>query len=203
MVAAMAGGTISAATGGKFANGAVTAAFSYAMASGANRDTQTSASSGERVIGSGLESGEGPSLGQRLMRGALDIVGKVWALPNTIVGTVVGLAGVPFGATISFGNNGIQFEHYPWGEGAITLGNAIIYARGTSPSDMERGLYGDPRLLNIGRHERGHTYQYQAFGPFFLPAYLMSGGISASNPFERAANQYAGGGSWWPWRRRP
>jgi hypothetical protein len=36
-------------------------------------------------------------------------------------------------------------------------------------------------------------------GPFFLPAYLVLGGISARNPFERAADRYALTGSgWWP-----
>jgi len=198
MAAAVVGGTIAEVTGGKFANGAMTAAFAQAFASSAQRQAMHGSQDAEQ-LGTGAE----PSFGGRFMRGALDVAGKIWALPNTIIGTVVGLAGVPFGATISFGNNAIQFENYPWGDGAITLGNSVIYARGTSPSDSLTGLYGDPRKLNIGMHERGHTLQYQALGPVFLPAYLLSGGISASNSFEQAANNYAAGGSWWPWRRRP
>src|SRR3546814_8544627 len=37
-------------------------------------------------------------------------------------------------------------------------------------------------------------------GPLFLPLYLLCGGISARNRFERAADRYAGfGRGWWPW----
>lgn len=104
------------------------------------------------------------------------------------------MLGIPFGATISFQNNAIQFENFPIGNGALTLGNSIIYGGGIKPTDSGF-LYGDSRILNVGLHEAGHTYQYQVLGPFFLPAYFISGGISANNVFERAANNYAGGGS--------
>jgi hypothetical protein len=133
----------------------------------------------------------------KLIENLADTAGKLWTLPNTALGVGVGLPGVPFGARITFGNNAIQFENYPWGTGALTLGNAIIYGGGTSPSDVGQ-LYGDPRVLNVGLHEMGHTYQYQALGPLFLPIYFFTGGISSRNPFERAANDFAGGGSWWP-----
>ncbi|MBS1970188.1 MAG: hypothetical protein JSU04_07755 [Bdellovibrionales bacterium] len=55
--------------------------------------------------------------------------------------------------------------------------------------------------VNLGRHESGHTYQYQAPGPFFLPAYLLSGGaFTSKNPFETAADNYGKTGKgWWPW----
>lgn len=139
----------------------------------------------------------------------LDLAGKVWALPNTVIGLAVG--GVSYGAgwagyglglldvapSITIGNNAIQFENIPFGNGALTLGNTIIYGGGTAPNQTGN-LYGDSRYLNVGRHEMGHTYQYQAYGPFFLPAYFIRGGISATNPFEQGANNYAAGGS-----RRP
>jgi hypothetical protein len=36
-------------------------------------------------------------------------------------------------------------------------------------------------------------------GPLFLPLYLLCGGVSARNPFERAADRYAQcGHGWWP-----
>jgi RHS repeat-associated protein len=183
----VAGGTAAELGGGKFANGAVTGAFSYGLG-GVMRDMQNGASFGDAM---------------------LDLAGKVWALPNTVVGLAVG--GVSYGAglggyglglldvapSISIGNNAIQFENILFGNGALTLGNTITYGGGTAPSQMGN-LYGDPRYLNVGRHEMGHTYQYQAYGPFFLPAYFLSGGISATNPFEQGANDYAAGGSWWP-----
>lgn len=189
---ALVGGTASRLGGGKFANGAATSAFQYTVnvsISGAGQSAGSSAGSGNQQ----------PSFGRRLIMGTLDVIGKIWALPNTVVGLVIGLAGVPFGAKITFGNNGIQFENYPWGDSnaALTLGNVIIYGKNTSPADFG-SLYGSTQFLNVGRHEKGHTLQYQFFGPLFLPTYLLSGGISASNPFEQGANNYAGGGSWWP-----
>ena len=112
----------------------------------------------------------------------------------------MGLVGVPFGATPSFGNNAIQFLNYPLGRGALTLGNSIIYAKGTNPETMDH-LYGYPRPIEVGAHEEAHTYQTQVLGPLFIPTYFASGGISGQNPFERAANIYSDYGtsrSWWP-----
>ena len=57
--------------------------------------------------------------------------------------------------------------------------------------------------VTFGPHEEGHTYQAQALGPFYAPAYLLGGGFSGleGNVFEKAAQRYGGGrGSWWPWR---
>jgi len=56
----------------------------------------------------------------------------------------------------------------------------------------------DPYPSGERLHEEAHTYQYQVLGPMFLPAYALAGGISASNPFELAANRYALGGSFFP-----
>jgi len=144
-------------------------------------------------------SGKG-SIVRRAVLEIVDLAGKLWTLPNTVVGIVIGLAGVLHGARISFGNNAIQFEHFPLGIGALTLGNAILYGRSTAPCDI-KPLYGSTQPLSLAAHERAHTYQYQAFGPFFIPVYLACGGIRARNPFEQAANAYAAGGHWWPWRR--
>jgi len=131
----------------------------------------------------------------------LDVLGKCWAAPYTAVGLLLGMAALPFGARVSFGDNAIRFECCPAGRGALVLGNVALYARGTSPAHRVRGIYGDPRLLNVGRHEAAHTRQYQVLGPLFLPVYFLCGGIAARNPFERAANDYAAGGHWWPTRR--
>jgi hypothetical protein len=132
---------------------------------------------------------------------SLDIVGKLWTLPNSMVGMLIGTAALPFGARITLGDNAIRFERLPFGCGALALGNVVLYANGALPTDCRRGMYGDDRLLNLGRHEAAHTFQYQVLGPLFVPVYLLCGGISARNPFERAANDYAAGGSWWPARR--
>jgi hypothetical protein len=132
----------------------------------------------------------------------LDVLGKLWTLPYTLLGVAIGLPAIGLGSKIGFGNNAIRFERFPFGCGALTLGNCVIYARGTTSTDTVVGMYGDPRCLCVGRHEQAHTYQYQLLGPLFLPVYFLAGGISARNPLERAANEYAAGGSWWSrdWR---
>lgn len=132
---------------------------------------------------------------------ALDLLGKLWTLPNTVIGLIAGLPMLWFGARISLGDNAVRFENIPLGHGALTLGNVVLYSRHCAPTDEATGMYGDSRCLRVGRHEQAHTLQYQLLGPLFLPAYLCCGGISARNPFERAANDYAAGGPWWPWLR--
>ncbi len=197
---AVVGGTASRLSGGKFANGAVTAAMSYAFSASFSDARPTSDTDTDNIFSSSFEGRPERSIGSRIFHGALDVVGKVWALPNTIVGTVVGLAGVPFGAKPRFTNNAIWFENYPWGEGAITLGNVVLSTHGWGPGNT-RIAYGV--LQNIGLHEQAHTLQYQALGPFFGPAYLVSGGAFSTNSlFERSATRYATTGKgWWPWSR--
>jgi hypothetical protein len=188
VAAAIVGGTASEIAGGKFANAALSSAFGQAFSDGF-----AAASNPNRQDLPG-------NWAARQGKGLLDLAGKFWALPDTAIGLVIGAVGVPFGARISLGINAIQFENYPWGNGALTLGNAIIYGGGESPDDTRTGLYNDPRLLNVGLHETGHSFQAEALGIFFLPAYFMSGGINFNTPniFEQAANNYADGGGWWP-----
>ncbi|MFA5688234.1 MAG: DUF6531 domain-containing protein [Kiritimatiellales bacterium] len=133
---------------------------------------------------------------------SLDIVGKTWTSPNTAIGLLWGGIGYAVGLlpgvnmpTISFENNAIQFKNHPLMFGAITFGNSISYASDFGP-DSFSAAYG--RWTQTGLHEMGHTYQYQLLGPLFLPIYLFSGGVSAGNPFEQAADDFALGGSWMP-----
>jgi hypothetical protein len=128
----------------------------------------------------------------------LGLLGKIWTLPNTAVGLAIGLLGVPFGARPGFGNNAIEFRNFPVGStGALTLGNVTLY-RNTSPdsADFWYGIFQD-----TGRHERAHTHQAEALGPFYLPAYLLSGRpASLQNRFERAASNFSTNrGGWWPY----
>jgi hypothetical protein len=59
----------------------------------------------------------------------------------------------------------------------------------------------EPQIV-LADHERAHVYQYMALGVLFLPLYALGGGVSARNPFERAADRYARTGrGWWPWTR--
>jgi hypothetical protein len=53
--------------------------------------------------------------------------------------------------------------------------------------------------VHLGRHELAHVRQALVLGPLFPFVYLISGGVSARNRFERAADRYARSGrGWWP-----
>ena len=136
------------------------------------------------------------------------MVGKIWNLPNTVLGLVAGGAGYVVGKVghalgwyshnpqIQFGHNGIQFLNNPFmlEEAALALGNAISYSKEKPP--WEFGTYEDP-TVNYGLHEEAHTYQSQVLGPAFIPTYLLN-----SRAFEQAAQNYGRpgqGGHWWPW----
>ena len=127
----------------------------------------------------------------------------IWNLSNTIIGFAIGVASIPFGGQLHLGYNSIYFTNVPFGKtGALTLGNVQLY-NGFSPKD-DTARYNDrtgPLIVKFGPHEKGHTFQSQVLNPFFLPVYLLTGGISAGNPFETAADDFATGtGSWWPWK---
>ncbi len=104
----------------------------------------------------------------------MDILGKMWALPNTLLGAILGLLGHLFAwvgyrlnlyhhqPVISFGNNAIQFHNNPiMLFGALTLGNTICY--GCRCSDHTHG-----------EHERQHTIQAQWLGPLYLPLHIFA-----------------------------
>ncbi len=139
----------------------------------------------------------------------VDVVGKIWNLPNTALGLVVGGAGYAVGKighalglysgnpSIQFGHNGIEFLDNPFilKDAALTLGNAISYNKDKPPDKF--GAYGDPSV-NYGLHEEAHTYQSQVLGPTFIPTYLLN-----SRLLEQAAQNYGrvnNRGHWWPWR---
>lgn len=132
-----------------------------------------------------------PSLLVQRLRRMVRFVGYVWAAPNTLLGLLVAplallpdgraqvidgvleLGGRPFARLLNLGVIPI---------GALTLGHVVLGR--------------DQRVLEATRvHERVHVRQYEVFGPFFLPCYLLcSLGCWArrkdayrDNPFERAA----------------
>jgi hypothetical protein len=134
-------------------------------------------------------------------------LGLVWAAPNSLLGLIAGTLAIPFGARPKLrpGELALVFHGYPIGPGgALTLGNVML----TKYPDLDilcttyahRAKWCVHRKTRIGDHERAHVLQYMAFGPLFLPLYLLCGGVSVRNRFERAADRYALTGSgWWPW----
>jgi hypothetical protein len=132
------------------------------------------------------------------------ILGAVWASPMTLTGLLVGVTALPFGARMKVSDAALVFHRMPFGPGgALTLGNVILH---TGHSLDETAITyacrekGGSDCVRLGDHERAHVYQYLVLGPLFLPLYFLSGGISARNRFEQAADRYAQtGAGWWPW----
>lgn len=138
----------------------------------------------------------------------LVVLGHVWTAPNTLLGLVAGLLGMPFGAWPYRCDGALAFRHMPRFFGALTLGGVVLHA-GQSLDIMVPTYTARLRQVartgrvRLGDHERAHVLQYLVLGPLFLPVYFLCGGVSARNPFERAADHFAlTGRGWWPWRRR-
>ncbi len=144
-----------------------------------------------------------------IVRALAFALGALWTAPNTLIGLVVGALAMPFGARpkLRRGDLALVFHGFPLGPGGVmTLGNVML----STHSDLDRlcstyahraGWCVQP-MTRIGDHERAHVLQYMVFGPLFLPLYLLSGGVSVRNRFERAADRYAlTGRGWWPWQR--
>jgi hypothetical protein len=161
IISSVVSGSISEATGGKFRNGAVSTAFSMTM----NRSNFNKTPKNQSLI---------RSLGL-----AVDILGKMWNLPNTLIGLAYGGIGHIYGLmigsnpSISLDNNAIQFENNPLMMSAMTLGNVIIYA--TDPKNYQPSSPGYSGLYSLGLAEMQHTYQGQILGLLYFPAHIISG----------------------------
>ncbi len=90
----------------------------------------------------------------------------LWAAPNSLLGLLfvpLALAGGQVRrcrGTLEASGGGLKWLLRPFAE-AITLGHVIL-AR-------------NPRSLDRWRaHERRHVRQYEAWGPLFIPVYLLS-----------------------------
>jgi hypothetical protein len=99
-------------------------------------------------------------------------IAYAWASPNSLVGLVIGGALLLLGARVRrvagvvevagglvgtlFGSRKLAL---PWR--AMTLGHVIL------------GIDG-PALERSRAHEHVHVRQYEQWGPFFLPAYVVS-----------------------------
>lgn len=143
----------------------------------------------------------------RIARHIAIALGMIWTSPNTVLGMLIGCLGVLFGADVQWRRRELAwvFRRLPWGPGgALTLGNVILHTGNELDSPCHTyahraGLAIEP-AVSLADHERAHVYQYLVLGPLFLPFYLLCGGVSVRNRFERAADRYARTGrGWWPW----
>ncbi|TRX53457.1 hypothetical protein FNN08_14380 [Thalassomonas sp. M1454] len=137
---------------------------------------------------------------QGFIRGVADFIGKIWNLPNTIIGLAWGFTGHIvteigqfFGLTnleseIGFGNNAIEFTSNLFGgSGAIALGNTITWG-------VEKG---GTFYTKMSSHEELHTVQGQFLGFTYIPLNLLGMGSSFIGTTFFNANlrtQYGGKG---------
>lgn len=114
----------------------------------------------------------------------LDVAGKIWNLPNTLIGLTYGGAGHIVGMligsspSISIGNNAIQFHNNPLMPSAMTLGNVIVYGVDSYPSEPNIYFKNTPVGHTVGREEYRHTLQGQILGPLYFPVHII-GGVSS------------------------
>lgn len=134
-----------------------------------------------------------------LIAHVLFIIRALWAGPYTILGLLLGCAGMCFGGRARIRGRAIEFydggtkwlvQRLPHGQFtlALTLGHTILGQTDAS--------------LDISRkHETVHVRQYERWGPFLLPAYFLSScymwlvgrRFYRDNPFEREAYDVDGG----------
>jgi|SRR6185437_9840674 len=144
----------------------------------------------------------------------LDAGEAIWISPNTALGLIAGIAGIPFGARPTFEYGAVVFNDYPWHgphAGALTLGNTILSNLSdlnqdgptyTSNYNAGAGLPTPSNpSVNIGNHEGGHVHQAGALGPLYIPTYVLQSILSnGPSPMEKAADTYGQTGKgWWPW----
>jgi hypothetical protein len=129
----------------------------------------------------------------KFLGGVADTVGKIWNIPNDIIG--LSLAIIGGGHFDGFSNNAMVFTGSPLVTKfaqAITIGNVAIYGQGFDPADYGRSPYTPGFSMYTGYHEQGHTVQSQFLGPLFLPVYGLAELPHGVNPLETGADNYAG-----------
>ncbi|MCZ6804228.1 MAG: SpvB/TcaC N-terminal domain-containing protein [Proteobacteria bacterium] len=184
---AIASGIVAKAQGMKFIDGVKGALAGAAAASAVNWVLTNTTTLPSAQQSSQTQTAQGSS-SRSALNVVLDVVGKIWNLPNTVIGLVYGGVGHVVGEvgqffdlwsaepTIGFGNNAIEFTGNPFGGGgALTLGNTITWG-------VEKG--GSFYNL-VSDHERFHTIQGQILGPLYLPLniFAMSASLITS-PFS-------------------
>lgn len=119
-----------------------------------------------------------------MFRIAIDLLGKAWNLPNTLLALAYAVPGHVLGwllgtrPRVDLGNNAIQFHNNALMLTAMAVGNVIIYGPGRSPGMPNTPFLDTPCGHTVGREEYRHTQQGQVLGLLYLPAHLVAGIIS-------------------------
>ena len=142
------------------------------------------------------------------------ILGRLWTLPNTLLGLTFGTTGNVVSwfrgvdPGISFEGGTINFLNNSFMRSAMTLGDVVIYGSGNSPSSCTvRG--GSGCLQTLGWEEYQHVRQSYVLGPLYLPSHVLFGSTAflvnrrAPNPWHGPANLLETGPHWYPARPWP
>jgi hypothetical protein len=107
-----------------------------------------------------------------MLLGLAKFLQLLWALPNTMLGLIVGGLGLLTGGRVQRIRYTLEFYG-----GAVTwllqrsfLGQSIM---AMTLGHVILGVSADA-LARARRHEWVHVHQYEWWGPFFLPAYAAS-----------------------------
>ncbi len=130
-------------------------------------------------------------------RAIVKILKVVWALPNTLVGLLLGTLLITGGGRAALVRGAVEFSAGRWLQlfarlpngpiAAITFGHVIL---GATEAD----------LIRARDHEHVHVRQYERWGPLFLPSYFLCSlylywrgrDPYRENPFEVEAYREAG-----------
>ncbi|MEN1678180.1 MAG: hypothetical protein AAGJ46_01195 [Planctomycetota bacterium] len=119
---------------------------------------------------------------------------RVWALPYSLLGAAVGLAGLPLGGSAQIRRGVLEF----YGGAIASLLRRAPIAGGAAALTLGHVILGQTQQdLDFARdHEHVHVRQFERWGPLMGPAYVgaslwlacrRSGDCYRDNPFEREA----------------
>ena len=127
----------------------------------------------------------------------LKLVQIIWVSPNTLLGLLLGLLGIPFGSKLQIREGCFEF----YGGLVTAMLSRIPPGRSTSAMTLGHVILGQSAEdLSICRqHEQVHVAQYERWGPLFIPVYLgwsyvrwlQSRDPYLDNPFEVEAYRIA------------
>ena len=142
-----------------------------------------------------------PRIAQRFMARAASMIARtlftivaiIWALPYTLLGLLLGLAGLCTGGRARIRGRVIEF----YGGGVKWLLQRFFFGNGATAFTLGHAVLGQtaPALDIARRHELVHVRQFERWGPLMGPAYLGCSLVLwltgrrpyCDNPFERQA----------------
>ncbi|MFN3191110.1 MAG: hypothetical protein ACE361_11345 [Aureliella sp.] len=117
----------------------------------------------------------------------------LWASPYSLLGLLFGAAGCILGGRARFRDGAFEF----YGGGTRWMVRRLPLGKRTAGITLGHVILGQTSegLVRIGEHERVHVAQFERWGPFMGPAYLLASlwvwsrgkHIYWDNPFEKEA----------------